>query len=607
MHMPPMIAPESCFASVGQRTLRLSRVQHGLCPTFGASSRASIFRSRCSIMSSLLPHATPLFLPASSVTFLRNLMTRGVPVPAQMEVLVEASCAVAVSLWGEKGVARTGNTRTFILRTESALARAFIMLGTLDPSSIFLASAVPDAFGLVQDHSPRGATSAGLSPTPTLTSGHPGSFTPPGQQASHLNLLSPTFTLAGSSPSGSTTSSHSQGSSPQAPFTAHFAVPIPSQDVEMMHPPPLPALQITATTPLSHQHPYSMPATPASAGAGLHLTTQFPFPALTSGLPTPMSASAPVTASAATPTQRRTILHALQSLCLLASLAFTSGRKLEGHKHLGAAVRLAASVGLHRLPPSSSVPLSDAPLIDEARETFWMVFSTERAWAGAGLAGLTSEGFGQLVDAGMVATSFSPSAHHVKNELGGFEAVIPAPVSVMRDPTVDVAEVAFGMGGESSESGSAKVHALAARAVELSVRWSNDPNSSNEPSLHLQHRSTVFSLEQAAATYPLLANAALVRLLDASGDIDGAGRAARRVVAALGGVGEDEWERFECTVGHHLAIVESFLRRQLQMHGTNSAYVQAHSHDLELVHHALRRLAGWMAYIQIGMPHVFTH
>ncbi|KZV98426.1 hypothetical protein EXIGLDRAFT_308529 [Exidia glandulosa HHB12029] len=170
-------------------------------------------------------------------------------------------------------------------------------------------------------------------------------------------------------------------------------------------------------------------------------------------------------------------LYDVQAMVVLAVQAFGAGRPLEGHRHLGAAVRVALAMGLHQRSNGSS---------ESERETWWMVYRAERAWAF-----LSPTNSPVIVDED-VSTPFSPSIsstspgtpYTVKQEYST-NSYTPAGVQGLWSAPAYALDERQGM--ESAESLGAKSAAVGARAWELvkearngGGEWASSPGIGDE-------------------------------------------------------------------------------------------------------------------------------
>ena len=396
--------------------------------------------------------------------------------------------------------------------------------------------------------------------------------------------LSPVQGLQSFSPSSpfatSPSSAGLSGSpSPRTPFSSHpsdFGTPeIPTQSNQQQHPfhaaqsspiidARLPQLRVTvaADTLLALAQPV--------INSRSHLSTNF-SPSTSNTSPTQVTAA------------RRTALHAIQSLTLLAHLAYAQSRPIEGHKHLGAAVRLALACNLHRLPASApNIRGAVDAELEAARETWWMVFCTERAWAGVGL-GVEGGGFDTVLDDGGVLTPFGVIGIS-KNEWGGLEVTRPVGLSGHRsiqqvrlichpeerrtDHAISQPSDIMIGATESLESLSAKTYALAARVSQLSARWT----ATHDPALTSNISHIIHILEYLVYSPPtirpasgspqspvpsttemqLVALSLLSRLRQVMGDTSSALSSARQFAQLLATLNEGALTMLHGSLGRHL-------------------------------------------------------
>lgn len=422
-------------------------------------------------------------------------------------------------------------------------------------------------------------------PSPASASQHYSPLNPPSATQQSFSPVQGLQLFAPPSPYSSSPSSAGGAGlsgSPRTPSSSHpnefDSTTLPTLVQQQQHP-----FHATHSSPTGVTRPHQLRV---SVTADALLSLAQPAINSRSHLPTTFTTSTPTLSPTQMTTIRRTALHAIQSLVLLAQLAHTQSRPVEGHKHLGAALRLALACNLHRLPaPLPNLRGAVDGELEAARETWWMVFCTERAWAGAGL-GVEGEGISAMVDDGGIVTPFG-SLGIMKSEWGGLEVIRPIGLNghatgqeqVRRawsehehgikdmNTQENSTDIVFSA-TESMESLSAKTYALAARASELSVRWT----ATHDPALTSIILRTLSALDYLSSSPPtvksapgspsspvarttevqLVALSSLSQLQRATGDSSATLCTAQRFAHAMGALEDEVLGTLHGSFGRHI-------------------------------------------------------
>lgn len=149
-------------------------------------------------------------------------------------------------------------------------------------------------------------------------------------------------------------------------------------------------------------------------------------------------------------------LELVQAMALLGNLMYILDRPLDGHRHVGGALRLATTLRLHHVS-----------VADERAETWWMVYAADRAWSA-----IFSVGPSPIDESGVTAPF--PGAVPMADASLDRPPLVPSMASALDllyvPPTfgIEVHDPAMGVAaGETLGAARFKVVALHARTHEL--------------------------------------------------------------------------------------------------------------------------------------------